>query len=175
VGQLSSSSQKPGARTLLHKCTWSLGLLSHLNIYPQSSKFLIKNRLYCLCFHFECVNWEVNSFFKSFYLFTFQMISPFLATPSQLPHLIPPPPFPFASMRVLLHPLPNSHLTALAFSYAGASKLNRTMGLPTHWCQTRPSSATYVSGAMYPSRYTLWLMERWTLEPWNGAERIVTE
>ena len=46
------------------------------------------------------------------------------------------------------HPFP-PHLSCI--SYAGASSLHRTKGLPFHWCQIRPSSATYVSGAMDPS------------------------
>ena len=42
-------------------------------------------------------------------------------------------------------------LTALAFLYAGASRLHRTKGLPSHWCQIRQSSAKYAAGAMDPS------------------------
>ena len=61
-------------------------------------------------------------------------------------------------MNVLLHPLTHSHLTTLASPYPGASRSHRTKSLPSHWCQIRPSSATYVSGAMDPSMYTLWLM-----------------
>jgi hypothetical protein len=40
---------------------------------------------------------------------------------------------PFASMRVLLHPLTHSRFTALASSsYAGTIYLHRTTGLPSH-------------------------------------------
>jgi hypothetical protein len=52
-------------------------------------------------------------------------------------------------------PLPS---TVPASPYAGASNLPRTKGLPFHYCPAKPFSATYVSGAMDPSRYTPWLM-----------------
>jgi hypothetical protein len=34
----------------------------------------------------------------------------------------------------------------------------RTKDLPSHCCWTRPSSATYVSGAIDPSMYIAWLV-----------------
>ena len=48
------------------------------------------------------------------------MISPFLITPLQTSYPIPLLSFPFASMRVLLHPFTHSHLTTLTSPYAGA-------------------------------------------------------
>jgi hypothetical protein len=51
----------------------------------------------------------------------------------------------------------HSCLTSLTSPYAGAQSLHRTKGLPSHWCQIRPSSAPCESGAMDPSMYTLWL------------------
>ena len=87
-----------------------------------------------------------------FALFQFQMFSPFLVAPSETPY---PFPRPSASMRVLPHPPTHSHLPTLAFPYPGAS---RPQGLSSHWCLTRPSSATYVAGAMGPSMCTLWLV-----------------
>jgi hypothetical protein len=39
-----------------------------------------------------------------------------------------------------------------------ASGLHRTKDLFSHWWQTRPSSATYVAGAIGPSMCTLWLL-----------------
>jgi hypothetical protein len=58
-----------------------------------------------------------------FYLFTFQMLSPFPVSPPQppIPFLIPP-----VSMRVL----PHSCLSALEFPYTGASSLHRTEVAP---------------------------------------------
>ena len=38
----------------------------------------------------------------------------------------------------------------LAFPYTGALSLHWTKGLSSHWCPTRPSSATYTAGAMSP-------------------------
>jgi hypothetical protein len=36
--------------------------------------------------------------------------------------------------------------------------LHKTKNLSSHWCLTRPSSATYAAGAMGPSVCTLWLV-----------------
>ena len=58
------------------------------------------------------------------------MIFPFPVTPTQTPYPIPS--LHFASMNVLFHPLRQSHLTALASPYAGASSLHRSKGLPSH-------------------------------------------
>ena len=60
------------------------------------------------------------------------MISPFQVTPPQTPYPISPSLFPFASMRMLLHPLPHFCLTALAIPYAGVSSFHGTKGLPSH-------------------------------------------
>jgi len=59
-------------------------------------------------------------------------------TQSILSHL------PFTSIRVL--PPTHSCFTPLAFPYSGESNLNKTKGLPSHSCQTKPVSATHVSG-----------------------------
>jgi hypothetical protein len=59
--------------------------------------------------------------------------------------------------RCTLHTYP-LYLPALEFSYTGASSLQGTKGLSSHWCLTRPSSATYAAGAMGPSICTLWLV-----------------
>ena len=53
---------------------------------------------------------------------------PFPVSPPQFPHPIP---LPFASMRVLLHPLTHTCLTTPASPYMGASSLHRTKGLPS--------------------------------------------
>jgi hypothetical protein len=68
----------------------------------------------------KCIYWI-------FYLFTFQMLSPFSVTTLQNTYPITPYP---ASMWVLPHPLTHSCLTALAFLYTDASSLQRTKGLP---------------------------------------------
>jgi len=64
----------------------------------------------------------------------------------------------FASKRVLLQSPNHSCLTVLASSYGGASSLHRTKGLPSHWCQIRPSSAIYAAGAKDPTMCTLWFV-----------------
>jgi hypothetical protein len=83
---------------------------------------------------------------------------PFLVT---LPQVLPSPfiapllPLHYASMRVLLYSLTHSYLTTIASSYAGTSSLHRTKGLPSHLCQIRPFSATYIARAMDLSMHTL--------------------
>jgi hypothetical protein len=76
-------------------------------------------------------------------------------SPPQTPYSVPHPP---ASMRVLPHPTTHSCFLDMAFLYTGASSLPRTKGLSSHWCMTRPSSATYAAGAMGPSMWTPWLV-----------------
>jgi hypothetical protein len=86
------------------------------------------------------------------------MLSPLLVSP---PEPLYPTPSPPASVKVLpsIFLLPtHSHLTALAFPYTGESSLHRTKALSSYWCQPMPSSATYATGAMGPSMYTLWLV-----------------
>ena len=79
---------------------------------------------------------------------------PTIALP--IPHL--PSILPFVCMRVLPQPPTLSCLTAVASPYAGASNFSGTKSLFSHGCQVRPSSATYVSEAMDPSRYIPWLV-----------------
>ena len=87
------------------------------------------------------------------------MIPYFFVTPPQTPHLtFTLSSLPFAC-RVLPHRPTLSVLTDPAFPYAGASVLHRTKGLPSHWCQTRPSSGTYVSGTQEEERIEEKIME----------------
>jgi hypothetical protein len=65
---------------------------------------------------------------------------------------LPPPPLPLWGCFPT-----HSCLNGLALSYSGSSSLHKTKGLPSHWCQIRPSSATYPAGAMGTSMWTLWL------------------
>ena len=85
------------------------------------------------------------------------MICPFLVSSPQTPSHRPSP-LPFASVRMLLYPLTNSCLASLASTYTGASNLHRMKGLPSHWFQIRPFSATNVSGVIDPSMYTVWIV-----------------
>ena len=52
----------------------------------------------------------------------------------------------------------HSYLSALSFPCAEALSLHRTQDFPSHWCQTKPSSAPYAAGAMDCSMYILWLV-----------------
>ena len=49
-------------------------------------------------------------------------------------------------------------ITVVASPYTGALSHHRTKGLLYYQFQIRPSSPTYVSGAMAPSMCTLWLV-----------------
>ena len=55
-------------------------------------------------------------------------------------------------------PVTYSNFTALAFPYTGESSLHRTKGFSPNCCQTTPSSATYIAGAMGSSMCILWLV-----------------
>ena len=95
-------------------------------------------------------------FYWLFYLFTFQSYPP-----SWFP--LHKPPIPSHSLYFYegashTPKCTHFHLTDLAFPYPGASSLHRTKGLPSNWCQIRPSSATYAAGGMGPSMCTLWLV-----------------
>jgi hypothetical protein len=93
-------------------------------------------------------------FYWRFSLFTFQMLSPFPPPPPEAPYPIFPLP---ASIRMLTYLPTHSQLPALAFPFTGALSHHRTKGL-SHWCPTRPSSATYMTGTMGRSMCTLWLV-----------------
>ena len=108
--------------------------------------------LYCIWFYFMFLIYSLLHFILLnlfIYLFTFQKLFPFLDSPLETPILSSLP----------LHTnLPYSCFFALASPYTEASNLLRTKGLSSHWCPTRPSSATYAAGAMGLSMYTFWLV-----------------
>jgi hypothetical protein len=82
------------------------------------------------------------SFFIGYFLYLhFKHYPLSLFSPSQNPHPIRP-----ASMKVFLPPRPLPTLSSPALGYL--SSLHRTKDLSSHWCLTRPSSATYAAGAM---------------------------
>ena len=81
------------------------------------------------------------------------MLSPFLAYPLESPYIVP---HPTAFMKVYPYPPTYSCLPSLTFPYTGALSFHRTKGLSSHQCPTKPSSATYVAGAMGPSMCTLY-------------------
>jgi hypothetical protein len=67
-------------------------------------------------------------FYWLFYLFTFQMLSPFPVCPPQAPY---PLLLPRASMRVLPHPPTHSCFSGLEFPYPSSSSVHRTKGPPS--------------------------------------------
>jgi hypothetical protein len=118
------------------------------------------------CVHTDCVLVKVHMWYllqslstlyfllDIFFIYLSNVI-PFPGFPSETPYAMLPLP---ASMRVLLHLPTQSCLSALAFPYTGVSSLRRTKGVSSHWCQTRPSSATYAAWTMGSSMCTLWLV-----------------
>ena len=73
-------------------------------------------------------------------------VIPFLSFPSGKPLSNLPSPCFSEGVSLPTHPLPPP--PALAFPYLGALCLHWTKDLSSHWCQTRSSSATYVTGAV---------------------------
>jgi hypothetical protein len=58
-------------------------------------------------------------------------------------------------------PLPlltNPPTSVLVFPHTGPSILHKAKGLSSHWCPTRPSSATYEAEDLSPSLCTHWLV-----------------
>ena len=134
-----------------------LNVSTRINIIPRVSAMKAEwdpNSSFVFWFFFCFVLFCFFNF-KIFFIYISNVI-PFLgSTPLGilLPHTLT-----HASMSMFHHPLTHSHLPSLAFSYTGASSLHRTKSLSSHSCPTRPSSATYVAGAMSPSMCTLWLV-----------------
>jgi hypothetical protein len=72
-------------------------------------------------------------------------------------------PLPFASMRVLLHPLIHTCLSALEFPYAEASSLHRTKGLPSH---LMPDKVISCYTCIW-SHGSLCVYSNWWFSPWE--------
>ena len=70
----------------------------------------------------------------------FQCYPLFWFPPWKAPILSPPPP---------AHQPTHSRFPVLAFPYTRESSLHRTKGLSSHWCLTRPSSASYAAEARH--------------------------
>ena len=73
-----------------------------------------------------------------------------------------------------VHPLPAhypkcSHFPEHAFPYTRSMSLLVSKGLSSHWCPTRPSSATHATGARGPSFCTLWVV----IKSLGGLEGLV--
>jgi len=88
------------------------------------------------------------------------MLSPFQISPLAAPYTIPFLLF----LWECSHPPTTSLLPTLAFPYTGAWSLHRTKGLFSHWCPTRPSSATYAAWAIgYKCVLYCWWFSPWEL------------
>jgi hypothetical protein len=89
-----------------------------------------------------CIN---DIFYWLSYLFTFQMLSHFMVPLPGNPLSHPSSPCFYEGVP---HPPTLSCLPTLTFPYTGSSSFYRSKGLFSHWFPTRPSSVTYVAGAM---------------------------
>lgn len=87
------------------------------------------------------------------------MISHFSVIPPPTPHptsaLLPP----LVHYEVTLQPIHTLLPSAPASPYCGAPHLPGTKGLPSHCCQARLSSATYIFGSMDP--FLAWWSRVW--------------
>ena len=86
-----------------------------------------------------------------FCLFTFQMLSPLPV--SSLKTLFPPL-LPAAFTRVLLHHPLLPHCPSITLCWG--IKPSQTKGLPSHWCQTRPSSGMQLEPWSSPCVFFGW-------------------
>lgn len=81
------------------------------------------------------------------------MICSFPVTPPQTPIPSPLAPLPLWGCSST-HSPPHTYLPVLTFPYTRVWSFYRTKDLPSHWCQIRPSFATYVAGVLAPCMYT---------------------
>ena len=103
---------------------------------------------------------DLLSFFLLDILFIYiSNVISFPGFPSGNPLSHPPSPCFYEGASPPIHPPTHSHLPTLALPYTKASSsLTRNKGHSSHWCPARPSTATYVAGAVGPSMCTLWLV-----------------
>jgi hypothetical protein len=102
----------------------------------------------CICIWlWVCVTVEAWSLLLDIFFIYISNVIPFPHFPNlETPYPIFPPP---ASMRVFLYPPTHSHIPTLSSPTLGhLFSLHRTKDLSSHWCLTRPFSATYAAGAM---------------------------
>jgi hypothetical protein len=101
---------------------------------------------------FKKKNWLFN-------LFTFQMLSPFLASPPQTP--IPSSPLPLRGCFPTYPLLPQYPSIPLCWGI----EPSQNKGLPSHWCQIMRSFGTYAAGAMdHPCVVFGWWFSPWELQ-----------
>jgi hypothetical protein len=102
----------------------------------------------------SCFFFEPFFFFIGYFLYLHFKCYPLSWFPLPKPSIpIPLPPAPVRVLPTIPLPPPRPDIPNTR-----ASSLHRSKGLSSHWCPTRPSSATYSARAMGPSMCTLWLM-----------------
>jgi hypothetical protein len=143
----------------------SMFALPHVHKLANTGQRRYSVEWWFLFFSFIIINYSIRLYLKGYPHF---MVSPFNNAPSHdiplpdypsatslISHL---PPLPFACMRVLPYTPTLSLPVTTASPYSRASNLPGAKGLPSCCCRASPSSATYVSGAEDPFRYTPWLV-----------------
>lgn len=136
---LHESKRKISKKSLLYS------ILRHNNICIY---LFYLNSFYCVINHSICLYLKWYSTSQLSYPTTpHSMIAYFLVTPPPIPQ----PTSAFPLILCLYESAPPPTHTLLPHSL-------RTKSLLCHCCQTRPSSATHVSGAMGSSSYTSWLV-----------------
>jgi hypothetical protein len=103
---------------------------------------------------------DLELFFVCLFVCLFQMISPFWVSPPQTPHPIPPSLCLYESAPPTTQPLLPHHSS---IPLCWGIKPPQDKDLPSHWCQIRPSSATYAAGAISPSKFLF----GWWFSPWE--------
>jgi hypothetical protein len=87
--------------------------------------------------------------------------------------LLQNPPIPSPCLYEGASPPTHSHPPVLAFPYTGALNTLRPEGLSSHWCPTRPSSATYVASTwVSPCLFFGWWSSPWGLR--GGGSGLLT-
>jgi hypothetical protein len=104
------------------------------------------------------------------------MIPSFPVSSPQTPNPFSLSPLPFTSLRVFLHPLTHSCLTALAPPYIGTSSLHRTKGLPSLPIDAKEGHPLlllhmYLEPWLLPCILFGWCLSPWEL--WGGRVRLV--
>ena len=114
---------------------------------------LVKQTLYPLSNLSSLFFFFFLKIFIGYFLFTFQMLSPFQVSPLETRY---PVTLPLASMRVLLHPSTHSHPSTQVFPYTGCIKHSQAQGPLLPLLYKKATLCHISTGAMGPSISIFW-------------------
>jgi hypothetical protein len=136
-------------------------LFGSLHFYYQYHFVFTFQQYLFIELYFFILYWLLFKIYFHLLIITFVYISNDIPLPG-FPYTNPPIPHPpspplchYEGAPLLTHPL-LPHCSSIPLCWG--IKPQWTKSLPSHCCQASLSSATYVSEAMDPSRYTLWLV-----------------